>query len=191
MQLTELVKQAEQAGQELWPKLEEIINSYDFAKQQQCQIWMRNDLYVRNLGGLCKVLSAKNVCEIGTMWGDSAIGLSLGAEKVDSYDIDITNFVNEQIALDRNINLIKLADEHDFLNIPFNNYDLVYCDIGTHSGVEELAFHNKLVEDGYVGLVAYDDIEWDSMKQFWNDLPNDKIETNWHSSGFGLVEYVR
>lgn len=190
MQLIEIIKEAEQEGNKLIPELEKIINNYDFSKQPSCQSWLRNDLYVRNLGGLCKILNTKRVAELGTCYGDSSIGLSLGTSKVDSYDINITNYVNLQIAKDRNITLIKLKDEKDFLNIGYSFYDFVYCDIGNHTGKEEQFFHDKLIELGYKGYVAYDDINWEGMKLFWNSIKQDKLAVEWHSdSGFGIVYY--
>jgi len=188
MSLTELVREAEWRGEELLPELLKIVHGYDWSSKPQMQSWMVNDLYVRRLGGLCKVLGAKRVCEVGTMYGSSAIGLSLGATRVDSYDIDQHNFACLRVAKDRNINLLDLKDKDDFLNICYPSYDFIFFDVDDHDGIQERKFHDKLVELGYVGYVAYDDVL--KMRTFWDGIKQTKLLVNWHGeSGFGLVDY--
>jgi len=195
MKLTELVQEAEKIGDTYLDKLYTIIKGYDFSKQPMCPQWLIEDKYVRNLAGLCTAIKAKNAAEIGTMYGNSAIGLSMAFRhigNVHSYDINHNNIVNKDLLVYSGIITITLKDNLDFLNIPFNDYDLIFVDIGVHTGYEETLVHNKLLDLNYKGIVAYDDVSsmWPGMLPFWDKIEQEKVLTDWHSSGFGIVKYV-
>ena len=198
MDLKEIVRLAEEEGESLRPELERIISKttfedgeleYNFDKKPELLKWLREDKYQLYLGGFCHRFSMDKVCEVGTMYGGSAIGMGIGFTEVHTYDINHSNIVSKELFDLLNIRTYLLKDNQDFLNIPYNDYPMIFFDVGDHTGVEEKQFHEKLLAIKYTGVVFYDDINWDGMKTFWNSITQEKLSIDWHSSGFGIVLY--
>lgn len=198
MDLATIVKQVEQESTKVYEDLQNLTKDFNFSKCPAAKQWLAEDSYVKNLGGLCRVLGihitdelnvGKKVCEIGTMYGNSTLGLALGCSNLESFDIDVSNFLYQDLVNLERVILTKVDPDFCY-TVDYSPYSFVYIDIGVHDGLIERKVHKRLQET-YKGLVAYDDINWGGMVSFWNEIKEEKIETTWHrSSGFGVVKYV-
>lgn len=194
MQLAEVAQKSVEAGEQIYDDVMDMLNKYNWDNALGFFDILQRNRDIRGLGGYCAAFTPGKVCEIGTCRGASTIWMSY-ASLVDTYDIDHSNICNHQLFQDQQINPITLQGEFEFLDIPFLNYDLIFCDIGNHTGVHEEKLHNKLIELGYRGHVFYDDINWPGLSEVWNKITNNKLYLNWHdhfseNAGFGVVEYV-
>jgi predicted O-methyltransferase YrrM len=149
--------------------------------------WMVTSKYFRALASYVQCFDSKNILELGTQTGASAVALSKYGAKVDTYDISDKNLASG-ILNHPDISFKKLVTPDEFLSFDLKKYDLIFFDID-HSGFLEEKFHQKLVNE-YQGICFYDDIFFNTnMKFFWNGIQQTKIELDWHVAGFGMVSY--
>lgn len=134
--------------------------------------------------------NAYRVLDVGTYRGGSVAAFKASNNKLDieSIDVDLSN-INNIDALSKDCNIHTVDDMYVY-NIDYSKYDFIFVDVN-HDGIQEELIHERIFNSGYKGLVFYDDIKLNPpMVEFWNSIGNNKIETNWHHSGYGVVEYV-
>lgn len=130
-----------------------------------------------------------NILDIGTYRGGSvaAFKSTLGRNNLLSIDVDLSNLDNNDSI--RKGCEIKQVSPDEISKINYSNYDFIFVDVN-HLGEQEIRIHKRIIETKYKGLVFYDDILLNQeMIEFWNSIQQNKIKTNWHFSGFGVVEY--
>jgi len=148
--------------------------------------YMKFTPYYKALAAYIKLYDIKNVLELGTCTGLSALGMSLYAESVTTCDITAEPYLlNEEIEKKRNIKPLIIEDCLDYIN---DDYDMIFVDID-HSGKMEPFIHQR-IQEKFKGIVFYDDIFMnDEMSKFWANIKEEKIHTFWHRCGFGLVRH--
>ncbi len=163
------------------------IESYGFDDYMMSAI--RSKPYYRCLPAYIKSFGIKNVLELGTCSGASALAMSTFASKVKTVDITDQFLVSKSVFEGTNVEFLNVEISPLVLEVSTEGFDMIFIDI-SHSGHEEEALHRKL-EKEYNGLVFYDDIFFsEAMLKFWNGIKQDKIETTWHHQfGFGIVRY--
>jgi hypothetical protein len=136
------------------------------------------------------------VTDIGTQFGSSALALSLNNQvQVETYDKfklvpdnqSIQTIVNKQ-----NIKYRILSGQTILSRIAEST--VIYLDINTNDGIEEIKIINQLKEHGFNGLLIVDDIRLNTiMENVWNSVPSDlkKVDVTQfgHWSGTGIVVY--
>ncbi len=143
--------------------------------------------YYKALAAYCKLKSPKKILEIGTCSGASAVCLSKYCSNVLTLDVDLSNVKNFEIIEKRGVVLNKIVPE-DLLKINFSDYDFIFIDID-HTGSTEILLHN-LLKLNYNGYVFWDDVQMNlGMKSFWDNVDRPKMVTDWHFTGFGIVQY--
>lgn len=143
--------------------------------------------YYRALASYCKLYKPCKVLEIGTCSGASALVMSRYCENLLTVDIDLSKVIN-RLELERVGINFKQIDRSEVFDLDFGSYDFIFIDID-HGGISEIILHNRLLKS-YKGIVFYDDIYLNNnMKLFWESIKLPKIATDWHISGFGIVEY--
>lgn len=136
------------------------------------------------------------ITDIGTQFGSSALALSLNDQvTVETYDkfkhIPDSNQV-PTILHKPNIKYKVLSAQTILSKIAEST--VVYLDISTQDGSEELKIINKLEELKFKGLLIIDDIKLNKvMENVWNNVPKHlkKIDVTefGHWSGTGIVVY--
>ena len=143
--------------------------------------------YYKALAAYCKLYKPQNVLEIGTCSGASAAVMKKYCDNILTVDIDLTKVINK-IELDKLGINFKQIGKSDVFDLEFEKFDFIFIDVD-HNGVTEILLHNKLIKT-YSGIVFYDDIYLNqNMKLFWDSIKQPKLDTNWHVSGFGIVNY--
>lgn len=167
------------------------IQRYNWGTRPEIPLWLTetNGLYYRMLAKYGSMFQPKAVCEVGTCYGSSAMALSkFNPGTVTTYDIDLSKIVDQQIINDFGIKTVLLKHPNDCEAIPFHEYDTLFLDIGDHNGLHERRIHERLVREGWKGVVFWDDINWGGMRPVWDAIQEDKCATNWHGeSGYGVV----
>jgi hypothetical protein len=136
------------------------------------------------------------ITDIGTQFGSSALALSLNDQvTVETYDkfkhIPDNNQV-PTIVNKPNIKYKVLSAQTILSKIAEST--VVYLDINTQDGLEEVKIINKLEELKFKGLLIIDDIKLNTvMENVWNNVPKHlkKIDVTefGHWSGTGIVVY--
>ena len=136
------------------------------------------------------------ITDIGTQFGSSALALSLNDQvTVETYDklkhIPDNNQV-QTVVNKPNIKYKVLSAQTILSKIAEST--VVYLDINTNDGSEELKIINKLEELKFKGLLIIDDIKLNTvMENVWNSVPKHlkKIDVTefGHWSGTGIVVY--
>ncbi len=182
MNLAEIVKKTEEHAVNI--NLEDVIENFNFHKN--IKDYMRTAPYYKNICSYINLYQIKRVLEIGTCSGASSACFAKYANYVETYDIVETDINDLAIFCDKLI-FKKLEGPEDCLNINVNDFDMIFVDID-HSGVMEPKLHQKFVNDGYKGLVFWDDIILNKgMLDFWRGIQQEKEMLSWHHSGFGVV----
>ena len=154
--------------------------------------------HYRLLYYISSLYTGKTFIDIGTWVGDSALALASNKENnVISFDIvrqprnTQGMYINiDELIKDENIKFL-LGDatkynKEEILNSPFIMLDTA------HDGIFENEFYNFLHEINYKGFFFLDDIHLNEpMKQFWNNITEDKYDLTkvGHWSGSGLVHF--
>lgn len=136
------------------------------------------------------------ITDIGTQFGSSALALSLNDQvTVETYDKFKHIPDNNQVPTVVNkLNIkYKILSAQTILS-KIADSTVVYLDINTHDGSEELKIINKLEELKFKGLLIIDDIKLNTvMENVWNSVPKHlkKIDVTefGHWSGTGIVVY--
>jgi len=136
------------------------------------------------------------ITDIGTQFGSSALALSLNDQvTVETYDklkhIPDNNQV-QTVVNKPNIKYKVLSAQTILSKIAEST--VIYLDINTNDGSEELKIINKLEELKFKGLLIIDDIKLNTvMENVWNSVPKHlkKIDVTefGHWSGTGIVVY--
>jgi predicted O-methyltransferase YrrM len=177
----------------LYQQIESIIPEIDIQQEADLFVETKNIYdyvlktpYYKALAAYCKSKNPSSVLEIGTCTGISAVCIGKYASKVLTIDVSDDN-CNFDALKSRSIVFKKIEPEYIY-EINFSHYDFIFIDID-HTGEKEIILHN-LLKKNYTGVVFWDDVMLnEGMKKFWNSIDCPKITTNWHSSGFGMVEY--
>jgi hypothetical protein len=136
------------------------------------------------------------ITDIGTQFGSSALALSLNNQvRVDTYDkfkLVPEGESVETIVKKNNISYKVLSAQTIMSKIAEST--VVYLDINTDNGLEEIKIINKLQELGFKGILIIDDIRLNAvMENVWNNVPSSlkKIDATMfgHWSGTGIVVY--
>ena len=152
-------------------------NIYDYVLRTQ---------YYKALAAYCRLKNPASVLEIGTCSGISAVCIGQHASKVFTCDVDDSH-CNFDALESRFIAFQKVPPEYIY-QINFSDYDFIFIDID-HTGEKEFILH-KLLKAMYNGIVFWDDVSLnEGMSVFWDSVDCPKILTEWHFSGFGMVEY--
>lgn len=130
------------------------------------------------------------IADIGTYMGFSAACLMGNGNVVVSYD---TDFKHRHLKLKMlsEIHFIKIKDTEAFDGL-IGQADLILVDTW-HEGKMERAIYDYLVSINWKGVLIYDDIYYnDAMKQFWQSLPEPKIDATHvgHLTGTGIIEFI-
>lgn len=150
-------------------------------------VWMVSDPYYRGLARFAQLAGVRQVLEIGTLFGGSAIALAKFAETVIAADVDLTRAKRTNLFC-RNVVPYQCNSADDCLAIPLQGVDLIFVDID-HSGRVEWQLHEYFSRQ-YQGVVFYDDIDLNpGMRDFWYRIDCEKVTTKWHYTGFGAVKY--
>ena len=129
----------------------------------------------------------RRVLEVGTGYGSGAVVLARHAEEVVTADITFRNVPGGLFPSHVKPLLLRHPDE--CLTLPYDEFDFVYIDIDPHDGKYERLIHECLSQS-HQGVVAYDDINYQGLRQVWDSIPQEKVITDWHlDAGFGLVRY--
>lgn len=137
--------------------------------------------HYRLLSYISKLYTSRVLIDIGTYQGDSARALSMGKNKVMSYDVTERNLKHDGIEFIIG-NVLDYPDV--IMSAPFILLDTY------HNGDFEAEFTYRLDCIGYKGLVMFDDIYLnDSMKEFWESIKCEKYDITHigHHSGTGLA----
>ena len=148
---------------------------------------------------LCKTLHLRNVVEIGTFTGMSALIWLLNEVSLTSVDIvpwrDFKNSVlNEELISRTEFKqyVMDISDSHAFneLTPTFKSSDLIFLD-GPKDGIFEQKVVPQILNllSGKGTWLLLDDIHLRAMNSCWEAISNEKYDLSLigHSSGTGLV----
>lgn len=130
------------------------------------------------------------IADIGTYMGFSAAALAYSGKDVVSFD---TTFEHRHLKLKALSNIhFHLSSSTDVFPQWVENCDLVLVDTW-HEGIMERNIYNWLVKNNWKGVLIYDDIYYnDAMREFWESLPEPKIDATHigHITGTGIIEFI-
>lgn len=196
--MSNLNKIAEEIERE-FPDTDFFMSCYEYDIDQETMRFLlsaKNDgLYYRALAIFQRLYLTSpnksfNILDLGTYRGGSLVALSLtkGINTILSVDIDLSNIQNLKSL--ESIGEIRRVSEDFIATEDYSKYDFIFVDID-HNGDNEKVIHGRLLESNYKGIVFYDDVSLnEEMKKFWDSIEQEKLITDWHFSGFGLVKYV-
>jgi hypothetical protein len=151
---------------------------------------------VYKLLGFISMHSSGVITDIGTQFGSSALALSLNNQvTVETYDkfkhIPDNNQV-QTISNKPNITYKILSAQSIMSKVAESN--VIYLDITTVDGLEEIKIMKKLQELNFQGILIIDDIKLSEvMENVWNNVPKElkKLDVTefGHWSGTGIVVY--
>ncbi len=136
------------------------------------------------------------ITDIGTQFGSSALALSLNPQVlVETYDKFKHIPDNNQVQTITNKSNIKykiLSAQSIISKIAESS--IIYLDINTENGAEEIKIINKLLELNFKGILIIDDIKLNKvMENVWNSIPKQlkKLDVSefGHWSGTGIIVY--
>lgn len=157
-----------------------------FSNQKNIYDYILSAAYYKGLAGYCKLKSPKRILEIGTCTGASAVCMAKYSSNILTLDVVDAN-INFAALATKNI-LFQKVTPQEVLEFNFSDFDFIFVDID-HTGDTEKLLH-QLFKAQYHGIVFWDDVQMNpAMKSFWDTVDCPKIVTNWHFTGFGLVEY--
>jgi predicted O-methyltransferase YrrM len=152
---------------------------------------------VYKLLGFISMHSSGVITDIGTQFGSSALALSLNNQvTVETYDkfkhIPDNNNQLQTISNKPNITYKILSAQAIMPKVAQSN--VIYLDITTSDGLEEIKIIKKLQELNFQGILIIDDIKLSEvMENVWNNVPKElkKIDVTefGHWSGTGIVVY--
>lgn len=152
---------------------------------------------VYKLLGFISMHSGGVITDIGTQFGSSALALSLNNQvTVETYDkfkhIPDSNNQVQTIANKPNIKYKILSAQSIISKVAESN--VIYLDINTGDGLEEIKMIKKLQELNFQGILVIDDIKLSEvMENVWKNVPKElkKLDVTefGHWSGTGIVVY--
>ena len=151
----------------------------DFINTDGYQIWLAH--YV-------KLYRPKKVLEMGRRFGNSLYALAYFLDDssiLTSYDIT----EGGNVVTKPNVNI--LVYNGDYTSIDMESYNFIFVDING-GGVEELKYHNYLLDKEYKGVVVWDDIDsvWCPKEEFWDKVESNKGAFDLHGIGTtGIIVY--
>ncbi len=148
---------------------------------------------------LCKTLRLRNVVEVGTFTGMSALIWLLNGVSLTSIDIiPWSDFENSVLDIDlisstgfkQHILDISQPKAFNLITSAFTSADLIFLD-GPKDGIFEQKVVPEIIElmNGKGGWLLLDDIHLRAMKPCWDEIQNEKFDLSLigHTSGTGLV----
>lgn len=137
--------------------------------------------------------------DVGTQYGSSALALSFNTDlQVDTFDkfrlIPTSNPSAQLLTIDNRPNIAYRILSAQSVISEIAKSTVVYLDINTVDGVEELKFIDQLHQLGFKGILIVDDIHLnETMQRVWSNVPNKlkKIDATafGHWSGTGIIVY--
>jgi hypothetical protein len=146
--------------------------------------------YYKWLAGYVNIIKPHQILELGRRRGNSLYALSRdlpGSSTLTSFDIqDVGRVVNKP-----NVNIEVYDGNYTKLNLGL--YDFIFVDING-GGQREFEIYNQMINQGFKGLTAWDDIKSEHCKPelFWDKVQLEKVETNYNNSGsgFGFINFL-
>lgn len=183
-----------------YPQKYSKTNNADFARYYS---YNSGQEHYRFLTYISDCMENQTVLDIGTLHGWSAIALGSNKKtKVVSFDLprsvcvwgqqECVQYIQEPNITFRLENILENGNNDALiLESPFIFLDTV------HDGIFEREFVQRLVDIGYKGVVAFDDIHLlncghpcgEAMREFWNSIQLTKYDATGigHGSGTGIV----
>jgi beta-1,4-mannosyl-glycoprotein beta-1,4-N-acetylglucosaminyltransferase len=159
----------------------------NYQRYMQCRRGGGEDYY-KGLASLARILGVRRALDLGTNTGASAVALATEVASVDTFDITFDSVLSVEKLFASNIRGHLLQKPEAALDIDPRPYELVFVDID-HTGMWEREIHRSLTAS-FRGVAAFDDIFLnDGMRRFWENIEHPKVVTDWHFSGFGIVDY--
>lgn len=148
----------------------------NFINTDGYQIWLAH--YV-------KIYKPEKSLELGRRYGNSLYAMSYFLPDechLDSLDLNMRgNVVNKP-----NVNVSSY--DGDFSKLDLSIYSFIFVDINGLGDVE-YAFYNQLLDQNFVGVVAWDDVgdKWCPDDKFWDKISCEKLKVPLHGNYFGLT----
>jgi len=156
------------------------------------------DQHYRLLSYFSTLFNGRNIIEIGTHLGESAIALSYNINNI-VYTFDIIDKVSPEKKERENIKFIiddimtNSQNREKWKEILLSSA-FIFLDVDPHNGIMEYDFYLFLKENGYEGFVICDDIWYfkDMRDNFWYKIPDQfkyDISHLGHWSGTGIFTF--
>jgi hypothetical protein len=178
-----------------------IQNDFNYNMEMNCNInWdeyfgLPGVEHYRLLEKLSKSFAKRNIIDIGTHKGASALALSKGCTNhIYSFDVchnyTLLKIPNVTYSLD---NLMTPEGRETWKDILLGSA-FIFLDIDPHEGVDEYKFYEWLRDNNYKGFLVCDDIWYfePMRRNFWYKIPTDyKVDRTeeGHFSGTGIVYF--
>ncbi len=177
--------------------LAKIVNDVLAIPKNSCTV----PAYCRFLNGLVRYLQPKNVLELGTGEGWSALHMFLALpEDGRLTTINLPNppcpdAVGEALDVISDCRLTRVLGDtrsQESVDMVPDDVDLLFID-STHDYAtisQEWALYSPKLVDG--AIVCVDDLSHNDMMRFWDALPYEKdLRTDLNSTGFGVFQFRR
>jgi hypothetical protein len=148
------------------------------------QNYLETEPYYKWLASYVRLVKPKAILELGRREGNSLFALSKflpDESTLHSFDIkECGNVVKKS-----NVSIEVYDGNYTKLNL--NQYDFIFVDING-GGQKEYEIFQQMLNQGYKGLTAWDDVQSEHCKPefFWNRIDYDKVLTNYNNSGSGF-----
>lgn len=137
---------------------------------------------------LAKNVDGTFILDIGTLFGGSALALSVSNKTVISYDL-MKIETHEPGALEKDNITLRVANFMED-EIDYSLCDLIVIDVDPHDGLQEPPMIEFIVNQGFEGLIILDDIHLNlEMEHMWNNFEYEKYDATeiGHFSGTGIL----
>lgn len=146
--------------------------------------YLETEPYYKWLASYVREYKPKRILELGRRAGNSLFALAkfLPDESVlDSYDLNGMGKTVDKI----NVNVLEY--DGDFSKLDLGSYDFIFVDING-KGPQEWKIYNQMIEQGYKGVTAWDDVNSEHClpEFFWHKVTKEKLLTNYNNSGSGF-----
>jgi hypothetical protein len=152
--------------------------------------------HYRLLKKLSDEVSGKEIFDIGTWMGASALALSFNKSNiVQSFDLEHRFSLPKRDNIVYNLaNIVTDTPEREQWKERILASPLIFLDIDPHEGKHEYVFYEWLRDNQYKGSLVCDDIHQFKMPiNFWSKIPNEfktDLTAQGHHSGTGLVRFT-
>jgi predicted O-methyltransferase YrrM len=164
------------------------VAEFDFSVQPLFRQWLTEAKYYSMLAAYTKLVGVQHALDLGCSAGLSALAMAKHAKQVTTVDTSFDVVFDVSIFTRRPINKWLVTGAEKPSSFDFSPYDMIFVDVGNHDGTYERDLHQKLLET-WTGFAFYDDINFPGLTALWYDITVPKATTDWHHSGFGVVQY--
>ena len=168
----------------------ELSKSVEFDIEGFNHDFLRTELHFKWLAKYIEIYKPKKSLELGRREGNSTYAMAYYLPTgcvLDSYDLNMDgNVVNKP-----NVNILSYSGNYTKLNL--NEYNFIFIDING-GGESEYELYNQANEQGYEGIIAWDDVgsRWVKDDCFWDLLPEDiKYKAPLHGEHFGFTYHEK